>query len=215
MPAAAVVGGPAATETRSVRHTRKVATRSLLALLVAWPSITWAQAPLATRPRTVTASLGVAASSTNRNGLACAVAYHRVVTPRVATGASLLFHALDHASAVYGPTPCCPEGDTVSQHPGAGLVSLLLDVELYPDAARVGPYASLGAGGSYYHDPPDAGARVLPAVSLGAGFDMPVSVARLRIEVRYLLLGSGANAVHLGSTMLGLVLPGCLTRACS
>ncbi len=65
-------------------------------------------------------------------------------------------------------------------------------------------------------DPPEAGARVAPALTAGAGFDFPMSVARLRVELRYLrLVGSGANGVNLGAATLGVVLPGCPTSACS
>jgi hypothetical protein len=144
------------------------------------------------------------------------VAYHRVVKPRLAVGASLLYHALDHASAEYAPLRACPLGSAcISRYPGTGLVSALLDVELYPDVARVGPFGSLGAGLSGYRDPPDAGRRVVPALAAAVGFDLPVSVARLRIEVRYLrLVGSGANGVDLGAATLGAVLPGCVIRAC-
>ena len=185
-------------------------------MLVLFPSVTWGQLPVASTPVALSAAMGVAAASTNRDGLAYGVAYHRLVRPHVAVGASLLFQPLNHASAQYAPPTPCPQPGCRSQYPGTGLISLLLDVELHADAARVGPYGSIGAGASYYRHPPDAGARVVPALAVGAGFDLPISIARIRVEGRYLrLVGSGVNGVDLGAATLGVVLPGCLTRACS
>jgi len=200
----------------SVRHTWRARTRSALVLLTLLSSVSRAQEPAGFRPLAVTIAAGFAAASTNRDGSAYGAGIHRVAKPWLVIGAQFLYHPLDHATAQYaGPSPCRHPGCT-SERPGAGLFSLLLDVEWHLDPALVGLYGSAGTGAGCYRDPPEGGARVVPALTAAAGFDFPIRVARVRVEVRYLrLVGRGANAVDLGTATLGVVLPGCLTSACS
>jgi len=181
------------------------------------PAVGWGQLPADPGSSAFTAAVGVGWASTGLGGPAYGLGYHRLLRPRVVAGALLLYHAIDHPGADYSPIWSCSRSkQCVVQRPGANLASLLLAIELYPDPARVGPFGSIGVGASYYGRAPDKGSRLVPVLAGAAGFDLPISVARLRLEARYMrLVGVGAGAVDIGAAMVALVLPGCLTRVCS
>ena len=185
---------------------------ALLVLLV--PSLAVAQGVVPPGTSFITLGLGYAGASTNRVGATFHVGYHHAWSPRIAAGAQLQYHALDHSAADYAP--CTPATCGTPRIPGSALLTLLVDVQAFVEPERVGPYLSLGLAPSYYLEPPDPGDRLLPGLTAAAGFDVPVGSGRIRLEFRYIgLIGAAVNRVDLGAATLGLTFPGCLTRACS
>ncbi len=180
----------------------------LAALIAFLPALAHAQAPPAAPPPYVTIAAGLSIASTERSGTALQLGYHRPLHSNLGVATSLSYHTLSRYS---GPSyaPCQPGTVcAVPPSPGKGLVGAGLEIELNADRTRVGPYLIFGAGAFFFLHPPEPGTAFAPAGTAAVGFDVPVSVSRLRIELRYQqLVGVDQAAVALGTATVAFAIP--------